>query len=274
MDAYLDIQKRLPQRDVPGVVRTAVESDLPWINVLYRDNRRLLGYFPKGAMEGSLADGRILVYERGGEILGYLLWGGTATHSKIFHLVIEQQSRRKLHGVRALLGAFLASRPLTSRLVSLRCRIDNVATLFWGAVGFVPVSFEASVGSGLRPIIRWVLPLHVGIAGQKTVKAIEAWQMVLARGGGKGVREAIKLCWGVESRVLYPLGEWLSLPAMLEHQLACEQADTPLLGGSTTSDSSLSPHSVSRKPLISTGGNLAGPDATIVMDSFLRSGSQ
>jgi hypothetical protein len=274
MDAYLDLQRRLPQRDVPGVVRTAVESDLPWINVLYRDNRRQLGYFPKGAMEGSLADGRILVYERGGEILGYLLWGGTESHSKIFHLVIEQQSRRKLHGVRALLGAFLSSRPLTSRLVSLRCRIDNVATLFWGAVGFVPVSFETSVGSGLRPIIRWVLPLHVGIAGQKTTKAIEAWQLALARGGGRGVADAIKLCWGVEPRVLYPLGEWLSLPAILESQLTGEVVGRPELVGRRIDDNSLSPQSVSRNPRISTGGNLAGPEATIVIDSFLRSGSQ
>jgi hypothetical protein len=259
MDAYLDLQKRLPQRDEPGLVRTAVESDLPWINVLYRDNRRQLGYFPKGAMEGSLFDGRIMVYERGREILGYLLWGGTESHSKIFHLVIEQQARRKLHGVRALLGAFLASRPLTSRLVSLRCRIDNVATLFWGAVGFVPVSFETSVGSGLRPIIRWVLPLHVGIAGQKVSKALEAWQLALARGGGRGVADAIKLCWGVEPRVLYPLGEWLSLPAMLEQQQAGEVSGRTPVCGPVSDDNRVLP-----------GDNLSGPGRTIVITSYVR----
>ena len=229
-DVYSIYAARLDERDKSGEVRFAVPSDLPVIAEIYRDNRRALGYLPRGAFEGAVATRRVFVYERDGDVLGYLFWGGSLTHSRIFHLCIRQDARRKLHGVRTLLGAFLSTRPLTSRLVTLRCRIDLPATLFWHACGFLPMGFETSSGLGVRPVVRWALPLHVGVAGQQVATAMPMWEAVARSGAGKQVLDAIRLVWGELPEQKYSLLRMLALPEVLRQLEATCSDNTKSLG--------------------------------------------
>lgn len=120
-------------------VRSAVESDMPFVRALWRKESHRLGYFPEGAFVEALEDGRIVVADYAGQLAGYVLYRFGRGRATIVHLCSEKRMRG--NGVAQALNEELLRRTRNQGCsgVGLYCRRDYGLRNLWAHLGYVPL---------------------------------------------------------------------------------------------------------------------------------------
>ncbi len=155
-------------------IRTAVASDLGFIDALQREHSRMVGWFPRQQLEGNIRKGQVLIaesradeprpsgsglgagcgdrvplpYSRGSldaSPLGYCISSDRYFKRDdcgvIYQLNVSPGHQRGLIGA-SLIKAVFERAPYGCKLFCCWCAQDLEANYFWESLGFVPLAFR------------------------------------------------------------------------------------------------------------------------------------
>lgn len=107
---------------------------------LWRENRKTLGPYPKGAFLERAQSGQILAAVENGSVIGYVLFYTSEKHGRVrlTHLCVD--SAHLGRGLARQLFEELRFRTTSQKGIGLYCRRDYEAWNLWPKLGFVPVS--------------------------------------------------------------------------------------------------------------------------------------
>ncbi|MCC6908084.1 MAG: GNAT family N-acetyltransferase [Phycisphaerales bacterium] len=164
-------------------IRTAVETDLAFIDALQREHSRAVGWFPRQQLEGNIRKGQVLIAEAADGVTGCRGEGVTElqreseaspghplTHSPtqaqplaycisadryfkrddcgiIYQLNVAPGHQRGLIGA-SLIKAVFDRAPYGCKLFCCWCAQDLEANCFWESLGFVPLAFRTGARRG------------------------------------------------------------------------------------------------------------------------------
>jgi hypothetical protein len=183
----------IPLPRIPITVRPATPADIPFIDSLQKRHSRMVGFMPRGQLEGKIACGHVLIAE---DVTGYSLLGarcGSAPDTSnqypltsnslgyviatdryfkhddvgiIYQLNVVPGNQRKFVGA-TLLKAVFDRAAYGCRLFCCWCAQDIEANRFWEAMGFVPLAYRAGSDKKGRVHIFWQKRIREGDTGEK-----------------------------------------------------------------------------------------------------------
>lgn len=119
-------------------IRSATESDLPYVMGLQRANRESVGGLPSPALAERIQRGTLTLSLLNDEPCGYLMWDYRATVLRIPQACIQYDARRREYGKALWLSVLAKCADVTE--ARLRCAADIDANLFWREMGFICVT--------------------------------------------------------------------------------------------------------------------------------------
>lgn len=239
-------------------VRSAVQSDLPFIDALLRKHSKAVGWATTGQLEGNIAKGQVLIAEEvGGRGQGVVGSGKKEANDDVdgqesglptapyplpptpvgYCISIDKYFKREDVGIvyqmnvvpgyqRGLVGATLLKSVFERaawgvRLFCCWCAQDLAANRFWEAMGFVPIAFRTGSrtnGKGGEPRVHIFWQKRI-VAGDESTP----WWYPSKTGGGA-------LC---EDRLVLPIPagmHWseakpIVLPGMAESREEMKQIE-------------------------------------------------
>lgn len=157
---YAHLSNPAPTPSSSYEVRVATRSDAPFIEAIRRRNGNELGFIPYSAIRSKAAAGHALILSRDRHNVGFLIASYTPPFLRIQYLAIAKELRRNALATSTLITAaarLAVPRPIA---LTLRCALDIEATLFWSALGFLPVALEKNHAHPCRTLVRWILWKH------------------------------------------------------------------------------------------------------------------
>lgn len=124
------------------------------VKSLWRRNAKTLGFYPEGAWADSFANRQVLAaIGIDGKVQGYLLYRIARERAAIVHLCVDTGNRRAGVGGSLVTALVAQTRHLSG--ISLRCRRDYDAALFWPRVGFTALEERRGRGTGDTRLVTW-----------------------------------------------------------------------------------------------------------------------
>lgn len=125
------------------VVRPAREKDIPYIEKIFKANKRYLGFTKRVIMGVSIAKTELHIAVIRNKIIGFIRWHRRRDGwSTVYELCVDESNRRR--GVGRKLMEVIGSGP-----AKLKCHSQNPALCFYNKLGFKTVSNEITKG-GLK----------------------------------------------------------------------------------------------------------------------------
>lgn len=103
---------------------------------LYRENKKILGFMPRGAFEERATNSKLLACVRESRVMGYLIFRvDLSMKISLDHLCVDSDCRRQ--GIAKSLVSALRKRTQHCRGIGLLCRRDFGLDVLWKRLGFV-----------------------------------------------------------------------------------------------------------------------------------------
>jgi len=130
-------------KGLPFTVRTAVPTDLKFVDSLQKKFSNEVGFLPLAALEGNIAKNRIAIGFENDEPAGYILgkprYKGDSELAILYQCAIEYSAQRHMLGS-SLLEHAVGLFPPPSKLACAWVAQDIEANFFWEACGFEPIA--------------------------------------------------------------------------------------------------------------------------------------
>lgn len=147
----------------PGQIRTAISTDIRFIDHLQRKFANCVGFLPKVAIENLTAEGHIRLAMENDDGAGYILsrprlrW--QPKMRSITQACVAMDAQRRHHGLGLL--SQIESEARASGLEALQacCAVGLESNEFWRAAGFLPIVHMRPSNVRGREIICWRKPL-------------------------------------------------------------------------------------------------------------------
>jgi len=148
------------------LIRTARETDLPYIRHLYRQNTQALGFMPEDAIRKYIELRGVFVGTLNSQECSYLVMQPAgkdlAGVASIHQACVQYDARRRAVGAALVAKAIATARSRHSGILQLWCRSRLESNGFWIDAGFTPVALRQGGADRGDIQILWRLPTIVG----------------------------------------------------------------------------------------------------------------
>jgi hypothetical protein len=156
----------LPLPDANVTVRTAVLSDVPFMDSLQKMHTKMVGWMPTAQFEGNIKAGRVIIAEdESKQPVGYCIASDRYFKRDdvgiVYQMNVLPGKQRGFVGASLLKAQFERS-AYGCKLYCCWCAQDIAANKFWEAMGFVPLAFRTGSASKSRVHIFWQKRIRQG----------------------------------------------------------------------------------------------------------------
>ncbi|MBA3273103.1 MAG: GNAT family N-acetyltransferase [Chthoniobacterales bacterium] len=166
ISSSLSVSLPLPRPKQAIEIAPATLEDVDFIDRLQKQHRDRVGWHPRGALEGKIKLGQIIIAKNAsGGCIGYCMASDRYMKREdcgiIYQMNVAPGHQRAFVGA-ALLKAQFDRSAYGCRLYCCWCAQDIEANRFWEAMGFVPLAFRAGSEKRQRVHIFWQKRIRSG----------------------------------------------------------------------------------------------------------------